>query len=119
MNNKKGNKTLVILGAIILGIFISTSMVNIAEKDEYYLSTDVVKSTNYVDGKLVVETNDYMTSVCVKQTKTEPDLDSLCWVDTIDNKASMSIYEYKTYHIWTKDANNVVSYYAKYNTNNN
>ena len=119
MDNRKSNRFLIILGAIILGIFISTSMVNIADRDNYYLSTDVVKNIEYVNGKLVVNTRSDMISVCVKETKTPPTIDSLCWSDTIDNKATMSIYEYKTYHIWTKDSNNEISYYNNYNTKNN
>ena len=57
-----------------------------------------------------------MVSVCVKQTKTEPSIDSDCWIDTINNKTSIAIYEYKTYHIWTKDINNVINYFGKFNT---
>ena len=114
---KKNNKTLlVIIGAIILGVFISISMINMVGTGEYYLSTDIVTDIDYVDGKLIVTARDDMTSVCVKQTKTEPTIDSLCWVDTIDSKSEISIYEYKTYYIWTKNQDNTISYYAKYNT---
>ena len=118
-NSKKGNKFLVILGAIILGIFISVSMINMAGNGEYNYSTNVVKRIDYTDGKMIVTMRDDMIAVCAKQTKTEPTVNSLCWIDAKDSKASLSIYEYKTYYIWTKDSNNVISYYNKYNTQNN
>ena len=85
---------------------------------EYQLSTDIIKNIDYVDGKLTLITRNDMVSVCVKQTKTNPSVDSLCWTNTIDSKAIISIYEYKTYYIWTKDANGVISYYNKYNVKN-
>ena len=120
MNSGRVNKTFfVIAGAIILGIFISISMINMAGTGEYELSTDIIKDIDYVDGKLVITTRNDMVSVCVKQTKTSPALDSVCWVDTIDNRATISIYEYRTYYIWTKDVNGVISYHNKYNTKDN
>ena len=120
MNSDKDNKTLfVIVGAIILGVFIAISMMSMVGTGEYQLSTDIIKDIDYEDGKLVLTTRKDMVSVCVKQTKTSPSADSLCWIDTIDNKATISIYEYKTYYIWTKDVNDVISYYNKYNTEDN
>ena len=109
-------KKIIIIGAIILGIFISISLINMSGLGEYQLSTDIIKNIDYVDGKLVITTRNDMVSVCVKQTKTNPPADALCWTDTINNKATISIYEYKTYHIWTKDANGIISYCNKYNT---
>ena len=117
-NNRKSIIIFVIVGAVILGAFIAISMINMARPDEYYLSTDIIKSIDYKDGKLTVKTRNDVVAVCVKQTKSEPASDALCWEDTIDNQAIISIYEYKTYHIWTKDDNNVITYYNKYNTDN-
>ena len=119
MNSSKDGKTfIVIISAIILGVFIAISMMNMADTDEYQLSTNIIKGIDYEDGKLVVMTRNDIASVCVKQTKTSPILDSLCWVNTIENKATVSVYEYKTYYIWTKDVNGVISYYNKYNVQN-
>ena len=86
---------------------------------EYQLSIDTIKDIDYVDGKLIVTSRNDGMSICVKQTKTSPSADSLCWIDTIDSKATISIYEYKTYYIWTKDSNDVISYYNTYNTKEN
>ena len=119
MDNKKKKTFLVVIGAIILGIFMSISIINILSDDEYFLSTSVVEKIDYTDGKLIVKTRDDIKSVCIKQTKTTPGLDSLCWVDTINNVSTTSVYEYKTYYIWVKDNNNAITYYTKYNLNNN
>lgn len=116
---KNENKTFfIIVGAVLLGIFIAIGLLNLAGVGEYQLSTDVVKHIEYKDGKLIVTTRNDMVSVCIKQTKSEPTINSLCWADTINSKASISVYEYKTYYIWTKDANDVISYYNKYNVHN-
>ena len=116
--NKERKTFLVIIGAIILGIFIAISMINMAGINERYYSTDIIKGLDYSNGKLEITTRSDMISVCVKETKSDPEIDAMCWVDTIDNKATITVYEYKTYHIWTKDKNNVISYYNKYNTQN-
>ena len=100
-------------------VFMYVSFVNMERKSDYYLSTDIVQDIEFNDGKLVVTTRDDMKAVCAKQTKTEPEKDSLCWVNTIDSKSTISIYEYKTYHIWTKDSSGVINYYSEYNTNGN
>lgn len=115
---EKSNEIILIVGAIILGVFIAISMINMSDGNKYYLSTNIVKGISYKDGKLTIKTGSDMKSVCVKQTKTEPSRDALCWVDTVDNEVNIAIYEYKTYHIWLKDKNDVVSYYAEYNAKN-
>lgn len=118
-NNHKSTIVFVIVGAVILGVFIAISMMNMARSDEYYLSTDIIKSIDYIEGKLIVKTRNDVTAVCAKQTKSEPTSDALCWENITDNQVTISIYEYKTYYIWTKDDNGVISYYNKYNTENN
>lgn len=112
----KSKEIIVFVGAVILGVFIAISVINVSDGNKYYLSTNIVKGISYKDGKLTIKTGSDMKSVCVKQTKTEPSTDALCWVDTVDNEVSIAIYEYKTYHIWLRDKDNVVSYYAEYNT---
>ena len=118
MNNKKKNTFLVITGAVILGVFIAVSMINIpfANSEEYMLSTDIVHSVDYSDGKIFISTRDSIVSVCIKPTKSEPSKDSLCWIEGDNNIYSTSIYENKTYYIWIKDDNSNVIYYSKYNT---
>ena len=111
----KGKTILAIIGGIIAGVFVAISMVNMSGAGEYFLSTDIVRRIYYINGKLEVTTRDDMKAVCIKQTKTDPTVNSLCWVDTINNKATISVYDGKTYHVWTKDDNNLISYYNKYN----
>lgn len=112
----KNNELIIVFGAIILGVFIAISLINMSEGDHYYLSTNVIKDIDYNNGKLNIVTRDDIKSICVKQTKTDPSIDALCWVDTVNDNVNISIYEYKTYYIWVKDNNNLISYYAKYNT---
>ncbi len=120
MSNGKNRKTFfIVAGAIILGIFISISMINMSDTNEYFLSTNVVEKIDYSNGKLTVTTRDNTKSVCIKQTKSTPSIDSLCWVDTVNNLSTISIYEYKTYYIWVKDYDDIITYYAKYNVKNN
>ena len=120
MSNSKEKKTsLIIIGAIILGVFISISMINLSGIDKRYLSTNIIKEIDYSDGDLTITTRSDMIAVCVKETKSDPEIDSLCWEDTINGKTTISIYEYKTYYIWTKDKNGVISYYNKYNAQKN
>lgn len=114
----KSRVLFVIIGAFILGVFMAISVINMSGVNNYQLSTNVVKRINYDDGKINIKTREDIASVCVKSTKTEPAVDSLCWIDTIDNETTISIYEYKTYYIWVKDGNGLVSYYNKYNTQN-
>ena len=117
-NEKESSVFLVITGIIILGAFTLISMINIVNRNEYQLSTDVVEDIVYQDGKLVVTTKKSMTKVCIKETKTAPKDDSLCWKETNNREIITSIYENKTYHIWIKDIDNVINYYGEYNTNN-
>ena len=115
-NGKEKSKLIVFLGAIVFGVLASISLISMAESDNYFLSTGVIKGINYNNGQLTVRTTDDITAVCVKQTKTEPSIDSLCWTDTKDSIATISVYEYKTYHVWVKDDQNIITYYNKYNT---
>ena len=117
---KNNNKIIIVLGIIILGIFAYVGLYNLqyASREESYYSTDIIKSVDYINNKLYITTNDDIISICVKQTKSTPSSDSLCWIDTINNQSSLAIYENKTYHIWAKDNQNTISYYAKYNTIN-
>ncbi len=120
MNSGRVNsKFFIIVGAVILGLFISISIISLADRNDYYNSMDVIKKIEYTNNKLVITTSDDISSVCVKGTKSEPTVDSLCWVNTIDNKSITSIYEYKTYHIWIKDSNDSINYYGKYNVQDN
>ena len=119
MNSGRVNsKFFIIVGAIILGLFITISIISLADRNSYYNSMDVIKKIEYIDNKLVITTSDDISSVCVKGTKSDPNMDSLCWVDTEDDKSITSIYEYKTYHIWVK-SNNSISYYGKYSVQDN
>ena len=115
---KEDNKVIIIVSSIILGVFLAVCLFNLRftnEEDTYY-STDIIKSIDYINNKLNLTTNDEIVAVCVKSTKSTPEIDSLCWKDVLNNRVTLSIYEYKTYYIWTKDNQDTINYYTKYNT---
>ena len=87
MNNNGKSKLVIFLGAIIFGVFIAISFISMVDNDSYFLSTGVIKDINYHNGVLSLKTAKEVVSVCVKQTKTEPSLDSLCWINTSNNEA--------------------------------
>ena len=116
MNRSKVNgKFFKYVGISILVFFISISVVSLIDDNKYYNSMDIIKGIDYIDKKLVITTSDDIKSVCVKETKSIPTNNSLCWIKVIDNKSETSIYEYKTYHIWVMDSSDIITYYGKYN----
>ena len=119
MGEKRSNIILVIIGVFIFGLFTMIAIKNVSNSDEYFLSTDIVQDIDYNDGKLTITTKDNIKSVCIKQTKSDPSIDSLCWIDTINNKSTISLYEYKTYYIWLKDYDDIITFYSKYNLQDN
>ena len=122
MKGKKiGDKYIVIASSIVLGVFIAVIFMNLhlANNEGTYYSSSIVEAINYESGKLSVTVKNENSAVCIKQTKTTPSNNSLCWTNTINRSVKMSIYEYKTYYVWIKDSNGVIKYYGKYNTNNN
>ena len=121
MKGKKiGDKYIVIASSIVLGVFIAVIFMNLhlANNEGTYYSSSIVEAINYESGKLSVTVKNENSAVCIKQTKTTPSNNSLCWTNTINRSVKMSIYEYKTYYVWIKDSNGVITYYGKYNTNN-
>ena len=114
---KGNNGIIVIVGGIIFGIFIAISLINIpfANKESAYYSVNLIKGINYNNGKLSMELVTENSAVCVKNTKTTPSSDALCWVSTDNGKVNISIYEGKTYFIWVKE-DKLITYYGRYNT---
>ena len=125
MNSTKTTSYIVILGIIILGIFTYVATLNIFDNDAstnpLFSKTEKevdaqIENTEVIDNKLVITTKGDAQELCIKTTKTEPKVNSLCWTKVENNTVTISTYSYKTYYIWLKDSNNNISNYTKYNS---
>lgn len=132
MKNKKSNENksstfIIVAGIIILIVFAFVVAINLLpnyESNSYYVKVNSemsakIESISIEDGKLLIKTSGDPIEYCVKSTRTAPSVDSLCWNKVEDNKASISIYEYKKYYIWIKDKDGNISNYVSVNSNDN
>lgn len=124
-NNETGNTFLILVGATILAVFTYISILNILpnnSSDSYYSKNDaelsvIINDVKFENGKINVLTSESNVYVCVKQTKSLPKVNSICWKKAKNNSTEFSAFEGKTYFIWLKDENNTISDYMEYNTN--
>ena len=124
-NNETGNTFLILAGATILAVFTYISILNILpnnSSDSYYSKNDaelsvIINDVKFENGKINVLTSENNVYVCVKQTKSLPKVNSICWKKAKNNSTEFSAFEGKTYFIWLKDENNTISDYMEYNTN--
>ena len=124
-NSETGNTFLILAGATILAVFTYISILNILpnnSSDNFYSKNDnelsvIINDVKFEDGKINVITSESNVYVCVKQTKSIPKDNSMCWKKSKSNSTKISAYEGKTYFIWLKDENNTISDYMEYNTN--
>ena len=125
MDNKNSSSSLILLGILILGIFTYISAINILpnnssnsffSKDNGEMNT-VITNLSLENDKLIITTNNNEATICVKQTKSEPSNNSLCWKNTVNNQITIRVFVGKTYYIWVKDNENKISNYIQYNTN--
>lgn len=125
-NNKDSGAFLILAGILILSVFTyisaksmlpnnSSSSFFSKDNNELKANIDDIKIRNK---KLVINTSDDVY-VCVKQTKTKPNKNSLCWKKVENNEIEISIYIGKIYYIWIMDNENNISNYIQYNTNIN
>lgn len=125
-NNKDSGAFLILAGILILSVFTyisaksmlpnnSSSSFFSKDNNELNANIDDIKIRNK---KLVINTSDDVY-VCVKQTKTKPNKNSLCWKKVENNEIEISIYIGKIYYIWIMDNENNISNYIQYNTNIN
>lgn len=129
MKNKKttsNNSTttfIIVAGIIILIVFTSISALNVLpnyESNSYYVKVDEemdaqIESINIENGKLILTTSGDPTHYCVKSTRSKPSNNNICWQEIKNNKASISVYQYKKYYIWIKDKEGNISSYLSVN----
>ena len=130
-----------IIGTLIVVVFFFVLALNImpSNSNNNNLSTNSVISndiststninTNETNGakiislsmendKLKIVLDDGVSEYCVKTTKTEPSVNSICFKRVDTNIVYTSIYKYKKYYIWTKDYNGNISNYISTESKN-
>lgn len=117
---KENNELTFILtaGVFILVIFTSVIIYNLIprniESNSYYVKVNEemsakVEAIEIKNSKLNITTSGDSIKYCVKSTKSTPSKNSMCWKIISDNKASISIYEYKKYYVWIMDTKEQIS----------
>lgn len=117
---KENNELTFILtaGVFISVIFTSVIIYNLIprniESNSYYVKVNEemsakVEAIEIENSKLSITTSGDAVKYCVKSTKSTPSKNSICWKSISDNKATISIYEYKKYYIWIMDTKEQIS----------
>lgn len=105
-------------GVLVLVVFTSVLVYNLipknAESNSYYVKVNEemsakIESLEINNSKLNIVTSGDAIKYCAKSTRSTPSEKSICWKDILDNKASISIYEYKRYYIWIMDTKGQIS----------
>ncbi|MBR3162443.1 MAG: hypothetical protein IKF19_06920 [Bacilli bacterium] len=124
VDNKKGDSFLIIVGFIILGVFVYVSVLNILPNNSSnsYFSKDNDFGINiskivYDKGEINVYVPDDNISICIKQTKSIPEVNSMCWKSINNGYVGISAFSDRKYYVWMKNnTNNNISDYIEYKT---
>ena len=128
MKNNNSTTFIIMCGAIVLLVFIVVITVNLIPKitssDSYFVKVEdgmdaKIESLNISGGKVEIITSGNAIEYCIKSTKTTPSSNSVCWNEIKENKALISVFEYKEYYIWIKDENGNISNPMSINTRGN
>lgn len=124
---KKNNTTsfIIVAGVIVLSVFAIVIAINLLpnrESNSYYVKVGdemsaKIETVNIIDGKLIITTSGDPIEYCVKSTKSVPTINAICWNKVINNTASISIFQGKTYYVWIKDEQSNISNYLTVNSN--
>ena len=126
MKSNNSTSFIIITGIVILCVFVGVVAFNILpnnnESTSYYVkvkdNTEAkIESLKYDNGNLTITTSGKTKEYCVKTTKSEPDLNNICWKKMTGNKAIVKAYGYKKYYVWVKDNENIISKFTSINTN--
>jgi hypothetical protein len=118
MQNNEKTSFIVICGVFVLMVFTYVATANLLpdniKSEAYYAKIDEEMSAKIENivlekGILTITTSGESSKYCVKTTKTTPMVNSLCWNDVKNNKATMSVFEGKKYYVWIKDKYNQIS----------
>ncbi len=116
---------MIVLGVLILGVFTGVVIYNFIPENEesnsYYVKVEddmdaKIEGLEVNDGILNIDVSGDAKEYCVKSTRSTPSISALCWQKIENNKASISVYQYKKYYIWIKDNNDKISSPMSINT---
>lgn len=119
---------IIVLGVLILGVFTGVAVYNFipknSESNSYYVKVEddmsaKIEGLEVNKGILNIDVSGDAKEYCVKSTRSTPSLNALCWQKIENNKASISVYQYKKYYIWIKDVNDKISTPMSINTKEN
>lgn len=127
MKKNDSGTFLILAGVLILCVFTYVSCINLLpnHSSNSFLSKDddgltaSINDVNIRNSKIVINTTEDDVYICVKQTKSKPTKNSLCWKKVEDKTSEVSVYLGKTYYVWLMDKDGNISSYIKYNTNTN
>ena len=125
MDNTKTTSYMIILGILIVGVFTYTIVLNIytdkTSSNLFFSKTEqeanaTIESIKTINDKIIINTAGDAKEICIKTTKTNPKLNSICWTKVENNTLETTVYSYKTYYIWIKDSSNHISDVTEYNS---
>ena len=117
---------IIVFGVIILFVFTTVLAINLLpsyESNSYYSKVDnemiaKIESVNIQNNQLNITTSGDATKYCAKSTRSIPKLNSICWKELENNKASISVYKYKKYYVWIRDTRGNISDPVSINSQN-
>ena len=124
MKNNNMNTFIIVAGVMVLAVFTTVMVINLKpnyESSSYYVKVEdemsaKIESLTINSGKLKIVTSGDAVEYCVKSTRTNPGVKNMCWKTINNNEASISIYKYKKYYVWIKDAEGNISNPMSINT---
>lgn len=124
MKNNSSNVFIVIAGFFIVfvfGVVLKNNLDPNYESNSYYVKTEEmanakIETISLNDDKLFINTSGDASSVCIKTTKSKPDLNNICWKNVENGGVEVSVYKNKTYYIWVKDSKGLLSQPKSINT---
>ena len=127
MKDNNSISFIIISGIVILCIFASIVAFNMLpnnkESTSYFVKVEddidaKIESLHFSNGDLIINTIGNPQEYCVKTTKSEPDINNICWKQMNNNKAIIKAYEYKKYYVWIRDSKGNISESKSINTIN-
>ena len=124
---KTSSKIILIVGIVIIAIFGYISVINIFLQRDFsdmkFISgmdnnSARIENINFENGLLSIQTSN-AKYICVKSTRSNPSINSVCWNKIDNNLYSTNIYSYKIYYIWLLDQENNISEKTIFNLKNN
>ena len=117
MKNNNITTFIIVAGSIVLSVFTLVLIVNIVpnlESNSYYVKVEdemsaKIESLYFKGNKLNIETSGDTLEYCVKSTKSTPDVNSICFKKIKNNRAVVSVYNFKKYYVWIKDSSGNIS----------